>query len=369
MSSRLSLSNLLNRRAKAPASPPPTGFKAQTLARAEAVRNGPAYVNYLKVREFIFTMMDDWTRIDPEGGPSAYWQEEIEGFLYLFDASPLVIAQLREQCYHITGIKSYEYRNHHSHRVKHFIPKYKMLKTLDTAKLFVPEPPELGGFGLDVGPGKVNIDTLKFYEVLIGMERGGVLPAFRGKQAERKLVMEIGSGWGGFAYQFKKKCPNTTYVLVDLPPTMIFSGVYLTTLFPNAKTLFYGEDGFDEKIKNIKDYDFVFVPQYYFAKLRGLPIDMAINMVSFQEMTTAQVDGYVRQLSEWGCPLLYSLNRDRSKNNNELTTVTEIAEQYYDIDVIKLLDLQYYQLVAPPTWPAPSIFDYRHFVARPKKGA
>ena len=60
-------------------------------------------------------------------------------------------------------------------------------------------------------------------------------------------LIELGSGWGGFAYQFKKVCPDVTYVCVDLPPTMLFSGVYLTTLFPEAKVLFYGEPGFDEK--------------------------------------------------------------------------------------------------------------------------
>ena len=366
MSPRLSLSNLLGRRAKAPAA---NGFKAQTVARQEAARNSPAFANYLKVREFIFAMMDDWTRIDPEGGPSAYWQEEIEGFLYLFDASPLLIAKLREQCYHITGIRSYEYRTHHQHKSHNYISKYKKLKRLDPAGLFVPEPSDLGGFGFEVGAGRVNIDTLKFYEVLIGMEKAGVLPDFRGPQSERRVAVEIGSGWGGFAHQFKTLCPNVTYVLVDLPPTMIFSGVYLTTLFPDAKTLFYGEQGFEEKIKHIKDYDFVFVPQYYFSKLRGQPIDLAINMVSFQEMTTAQVDGYVSQFRAWGCPALYSLNRDRSGHNEELTTVSEILAQHYEVERIPILDLQYDQLKPLAVQPPPSDKDYRHLIARPPRVA
>ena len=367
MSPRFSLPTLLGGQSK-PALQPPSdqtpSFKTRLQSRAEAFRTSTGYANYLRVREYIYLMMDDWTRLDPEGGPSAYWQEEIEGFLYLFDASPLVIEKLREQCYHITGIKSYEYRNHHAHRRKHMIPKFNMLREIDPVGLFCPEPPDLGGFGFEIGPGKANIDTLKFYEVLIGMEKGGVLPAFRGPDAPRRLAVEIGSGWGGFAYQFKKTCPNTTYVLVDLPPTMLFSGVYLTTLFPDAKALFYGEPGFKEKIRNIRDYDFVFLPHYYFPQLGGQGLDLAINMISFQEMTTMQVRTYVRLLKKFGCPTIYSLNRDRSKNNHELTTVSEITQLYYEIEVIKLLDLQYYQLVAPPTWPKPSIFDYRNFVAR-----
>jgi hypothetical protein len=340
-------------------------FISDLNARVKRLRKSPEYANYLKVRDYLGVMMDDWVRLDPEGGPSAYWQEEIEGFLYLFDASPQLVEQLREQCYHITGIKSYEYRDHHAHRAKHFIPKYKMLKDLDPVGLFVPESPALGGFGLEVGAGKVNIDTLKFYEVLIGMERSGLLAKFRGAQPERKVVMEIGSGWGGFAYQFKTLCPNTTYVLLDLPPTMIFSGTYLSTLFPNAKTLFYGEKDFEKKIRNIKDYDFVFVPQYYFDKMQGQPVDLVVNMVSFQEMTTGQVTHYAEGARALNAPL-YSLNRDRSKHNANLTTVTEILEPLYNLEKIELLQYQYYQLTAPPVWPAPSIFDYRHYLATPK---
>jgi hypothetical protein len=339
-------------------------FIADLDARAKRLRKSGAYANYQRVREQLGVMMDDWVRLDPDGGPSAYWKEEIEGFLYLFDASPLLVEHLREQCYHITGIKSYEYRNHHQHQARRFIPKYKMLKKADPVGLFVPESPALGGFGLELGDGPANIDTLKFYEVLIGMEKAGLLSQVRGQQTERKVVMEIGSGWGGFAYQFKTLAPNTTYICLDLPPTMIFSGTYLTTLFPNAKALFYGEPGFDKKIKNLKAYDFVFVPHYYWPKLQAQGgLDLAINMVSFQEMTTGQVGGYAKGVAAMGAPL-YSLNRDRSKNNDELTTVSEILAESFALTPVEVLDLQYIELKAggPPT---AEVHRYRHYLATP----
>jgi hypothetical protein len=283
-------------------------FLSDLKARARRLSRSPSYANYKRVCDYLGVMMDDWVRLDPDGGPSAYWKEEIEGFLYLFDASPLLVEKMREQCYHITGIKSYEYRTHHSHQARRFIPKYKMLKKADPTGLFVPEPPEMGGFGLDVGDGRVNL---------------------------------------------------------DLPPTMIFSGTYLTTLFPNAKALFYGERNFDKKIKNLKDYDFVFVPHYYWPKLQQQhQLDLAINMVSFQEMTTEQVTGYAKGVSECRAPL-YSLNRDRSKNNDELTAVSEILGAHFDLTPIDVLPLQYFELKAggPPT---ADLHLYRHFLARPK---
>jgi hypothetical protein len=240
-----------------------------------------------------------------------------------------------------------------------------MLKAVDPVGLFVPEASDLGGFGLELGDGSANIDTLKFYEVLIGMEKAGLLSQFRGPQLERKVVMEIGSGWGGFAYQFKKLAPNTTYICLDLPPTMIFSGVYLTTLFPDAKALFYGEKDFDKKIQNLTDYDFVFVPHYYWPELQAQGgLDLAINMVSFQEMTTGQVDGYAKGVAAMGAPL-YSLNRDRSKNNDELTTVSAVLSESFDLTPIEVLDLQYIELKAggPPT---AEVHRYRHFLAKPQ---
>jgi hypothetical protein len=44
----------------------------------------------------------------------------------------------------------------------------------------------------------INIDTLKFFEALVGMERGGVLnKVFDSPTSGRASVFEIGAGWGG----------------------------------------------------------------------------------------------------------------------------------------------------------------------------
>ncbi len=338
-----------------------TDFKLEIWSRIELLRQSAEYSNYARVRDAIYVMMDDWYRLDPAGGPSAYWQQEIEGFLYMFDASPAMIGKLRDQCYHITAVKSYDYREHHNHRAGDYQAKFDALRAVDADGLFVPEPTALGGFGFDVGPGLANLDTLKFYEVLIGMSKAGLLKRFRDPETPR-VALEIGSGWGGFAYQFKKVCPQSTYVCVDLPPTMLFSAVYLLSLFPDAKALIYGEPGFEREIENIRKYDFVFVPHFYFPMLPKPKLDLALNMVSFQEMTTQQVDGYARSLKEYGCRRIYSLNKDRSRHNTELSTVSEILEQYYNLNLIEVSDMQYTQL-RPTGKPKGDlhVLDYRHY--------
>src|SRR6185312_9710136 len=128
---------------------------------------------------------------------------------------------------------------------------------------------------------------------------------------------------------------------VDLPPTMLFSATYLTTLFPGARTLIYGEEGFEEKVRTLQNYDFVFLPHYYFPRAPITKIDLGINMVSFQEMTTAQVEGYAQALKALGCRRIYSMNRNRSKHNTQLTTVEEALCRRYQLNLVKVSDLQY----------------------------
>ena len=119
------------------------------------------------------------------------------------------------------------------------------------------------------------------------MERGGVLAALR--QRERPVVCEVGAGWGGFAYQFKTLFPNATYVIVDFPELFLYSATYLGTVFPDARLAFVGAG---DASPEIQDADFVFVPQTLAGRDTIGELDLLVNMVSFQEMTDAQVRRY-----------------------------------------------------------------------------
>jgi len=315
----------------------------------EAARQSAAFRNYLQVRDRVLDMLEEAQEYaDPL---SDYWKEESASVDYMLDASPLVIRNLREHCYHLTGLRSYEYRGHHAHQAEPFARKLQALRQLDTANLFVPEPPALGGFGHAVEGSLINLDTLKYYESLIALSKAGILAQFRAAGGERKTVVEIGAGWGGFAYQFKTLYPHTCYVIVDLPQSLLFSGVYLKTLFPDASVLFYGDRPTNTLLEGYDDHDFVFLPHFFMKKMKLARIDLGINMVSFQEMTSDQVDAYVRRLAELGCPNLYSHNRDRSPHNAQLSTVSSIIERYYDTVEQKVLDVPYTDLTILATAP------------------
>ena len=286
-----------------------------------------AYKNYQEVREVVFAMLQHQEKVSA-GSASAYWSTELEGMDYMLDASPLIIQKLRHHCYHLTGLREYEYRDHHARAALKLEQRLAALQAHDQSGLLVPESPLCGGFGFKIGNGLYNVDTLRFYESLIVLDWEGILNTFRNAM-QRNVALEIGGGWGGFAYQFKTLFPNTTYIAVDLPGSILFGATYLKTLFPQARV--YLSDGSEQDASFLakEKYDFAFFPHFAWPNLTIPKPDILINLASFQEMTTEQVNGYISRAATLACPVIYSCNRDRSPNNPELSRISEILSQYY----------------------------------------
>jgi putative sugar O-methyltransferase len=325
-------------------------------ARIAGLRASPAFQNYLYVRERVLEMR---TQVDaaPDYKPSAYWKEELENFEYMLDASPLIIDRLRAHSFHITGLHVHDYRSGRERKQDRYAEKLHALQAQGKPELFVPESEALGGFGFTIDGHLVNLDTMKFFEVLIALDKGAVLDEFR-SAGERKLVWEVGAGWGGFPYQFKTLCPNTTYLISDFPELFLFSATYLMTLFPGAKVRFWGEEPAARIFANWRAYDFIFMPNTALTDLTPDRLDLAVNMVSFQEMTTAQVTSYVAKSHELGARFLYSLNREKSAMNSELDSVTRIISQYYWPRDVQILKVSYQKMLDEP----PSKSDYKHVI-------
>jgi hypothetical protein len=326
--------------------------------RREALRQSAAYRNYEIVRQRVFAMRALEAR-QPHYRPSAYWQEELANFEYMLDASPFVVDKLRHHSMHITGIRNYEYRSNRDRFRTQFIAKFRELQRIAPAGLLVPEPPQLGGYGFAIDGALYNIDTLKFWEVLIALERGAVLDEFRSARPEgRRLVWEIGAGWGGFPYQFKTLCPHVTYVITDFPELFLYSATYLMTLIPDAKVAFWGEAPTADLLARWQDYDFIFMPNTALTELAPPRLDLAVNMVSFQEMTHDQVDLYVKHAHTSGARFVYSLNKEHSTYNREIQSVTAVIDKYYWPRKIDVLPVPYQKMLGAK----PSADDYKHII-------
>jgi putative sugar O-methyltransferase len=356
-----------------PALAVPENFAEELQDRIDRSRASAAFRTYLAVREEVLRLKDEERRLRP-AGPSAYWREELANFEYMLDASPLVVEKLRHHTFHVTGIRVYEYRSNREHDRARMAAKLEALHALGGDHLLVSESPELGGFGFDIDGRLVNLDTLKFFEVLIALRRGGVLGELE-QPGERRLVWEIGAGWGGFAYQLKSLLPHVTYVITDFPELFLFSAVYLKTLLPEARVLFLDRDR-SEELERWGDYDFVFTTPVQLDLLRLDRLDLALNMVSFQEMTADQVREYVDLAADQGAAFLYSLNRDRSPYNPELESVRDIIAERFWPRPVPMLPVSYPELAMPEPGLAgaarrllrggPSPLDYRHIVGIPR---
>lgn len=327
---------------------------------SDDLRAAPEFRAYLRARDAVLRMKRAGAS-DPGAVPSAYWTEELDNIDYMIDASPLIIRKLRHHAFHITNLRPYDYRTKGDSRREYFEARLQELRGLGGDELLVPESPALGGFGYRIDGSLFNVDTLKFYEVLIGMQRGGALSAIR--STDYPYICEIGAGWGGFAYQFKTLVPRGTYVIVDLPELFLFSATYLATVFPDARLVFVDTDD-GSAVDGWRDADFVFVPHTLAHLVASLPLDLTVNMVSFQEMTDAQVRGYAGIAAAAGCPLLYSLNRERSLYNHELTSVSQALSEHYRLTEVSVLETDYLWAVRRPKPGPASKFGYRHLVGR-----
>jgi hypothetical protein len=337
-------------------------FGARFEQRLARLREEAPYRTYEAVRERVLALLDEGAASATR--PSEYWVTELGTLEYLLDASPLIVNELRHHTYPVTGIRPYDYRS--GKDSKRFADKVAMLTELAGGDhLLVPESPALGGFGHELDGRLYNVDTLKYFEVLIGMERAGVLGALRGAE-QRPCVLEIGAGWGGFAYQLKRLFPAVTYVIVDLPLLFLYSATYVETVFPEATTWYWERPGDERSIP--ADADFAFVP--YFA-LEGLELDrldLTVNMVSFQEMTEAQVKAYAAKAHALSSTFLYSLNRERSHYNDELTSVSAALETCFWLRQIPLLNVNYMKLSGAKraSRGEQDANDYRHLVGTPR---
>lgn len=312
----------------------------------EGLRESPEYVAYRRVLTRVFELRD-LEADGPAGRPSEYWREELANFDYMLDASPLIIRKLRHHTFHVTGLRLYDYRTHKDEAKRRFAAKLDALVAAAGSRdLLVPESPILGGFGYEIDARLYNVDTLKYFEALIALDRGGALAGLRAS-GERRLVWEIGAGWGGFAYQMRTLFPRTTYVIVDFPELFLFSAVYLMTAFPDATVRIYGDVPEAELFRGWEGLDFVFLPASRLGALRPPRLDLTVNLVSFQEMTTEQVRAYVRKAHELASPWLYSLNRDRSLYNRELTSVRSVIGELYEPEEVRVLDVSYNELELP----------------------
>jgi putative sugar O-methyltransferase len=286
--------------------------KLEAQARQTAARkrleafNARAFETYCTVRE--------WARPWAEAGVatavgrSDTERQVLRALAPMWEASPQTIAELRRHCQPLSGVAAADYESQSSPLAPRLKREAGFLRKQSGAELFVHEPPTLHGFGFAEQGALYNEDTVKGFTMLLALQDAAVLQGFRAPaHAEgRRVVWEIGGGWGGFAYQFKTVCPDVTYVITAPPDFFLISAVYLMSLFPDARCRFYDgtsdgwQDGWDR-------LDFVFVPDSALPSLGAPRLDLTIDAMALQHMTAPRACAHVQRAFELGSSFLYTL--------------------------------------------------------------
>jgi hypothetical protein len=152
---------------------------------------------------------------------------------------------------------------------------------------FIFRPPNmLGEIGHMVNGVLVNNDTNTYQERINLIWESGLGDLIRNRIEENGevKVLEIGGGYGALAYWFKSAFLNSSYTIIDLPESLIFSRLYLSLTRPDIKTGF----GLNETKCGVR-----FLPNYMAEQLEDA-FDLVINTLSMSEMSEYQVRKYAQ---------------------------------------------------------------------------
>jgi putative sugar O-methyltransferase len=191
------------------------------------------------------------------------------------------------------------------------------------------ESPDIGNpYGMYVADKfiKTGSDYLHYYATMISR-------ILRGN--DRKIVLELGGGYGGMAFYLIRDNKDITYLDFDLPENLALTSFYLMSAFPDKRIALYGE--VDLSSVTIKEYDIILMPNFEISKIKNDTIDLIFNSYSLAEMSREAVSNYIDNFNRIANKFIFHINHTRS---------TVIKSDDFNIDLNKF-ELLYR---APALW-------------------
>lgn len=189
--------------------------------------------------------------------------------------------------------------------------------------------PELG-IGFQVGGRLISQDTVRYQGVFKTLFDKGIMRQLH----PSPLIFEIGGGYGALARHLKVALPNATVVIIDIPETLFFSGIYLAKNFGENSVYVYSENDWTVDTLSSAAVDFVLIPNTALDRLEGTGPQLAINMASFQEMRQSQAERYLDFLSRNLSGSLYSCNQRLRPENPEAFDVTDAISKFFAVEEV-----------------------------------
>jgi SAM-dependent methyltransferase len=279
------------------------------------------------IKSKVASMLKERAENDEFSDPSQVWSAACSYFDYLLDMSDKSFSKIRLHTYFLTSDYYLPYSL--GTNKASLLRRWKSLIKNVPSDYIIYEPK--GGFGFNFsGDHLVSSDSFRYQKTINSFYRHGLFSLL--KDDKKKTILEIGGGYGGFAHHLSKLSSSTTYVILDLPETFLFSAPYLTLHNPEKKIYVYDKDDFDDFIQSdISAFDFVFIPNYKLDQLVNIRFDIVLNVNSMQEMTTPQVREYLDFVQKTCAGTLYSCNQDRLAQNQELSSLQAMLTERFEL--------------------------------------
>lgn len=123
------------------------------------------------------------------------------------------------------------------------------------------------------------------------MEINTIMKATNYSSNHNLKIMELGAGHGRIGNILLQFLTNVQVVIVDIPPALYVSQWYLTSLFPNHSAFkFRSFHSYEEIQKEFEASSVAFLSPEQVEYLPSKTFDIFINISSFHEMTTSQIE-------------------------------------------------------------------------------
>ena len=143
--------------------------------------------------------------------------------------------------------------------------------------------------------------------------------------SDKNIILELGGGYGKFAYYILKHNKNFKYIDFDIPETLTLACYYLSKCFPEKKNFFYGEGEFNKDIQN--KFDLIFLPPWEIEKLEENSINLAINKNSLGEMDPKTAHNYLKHIHRTS-KYFFSMNHEYFRNHFDDGNKSLVNKEY-----------------------------------------
>jgi hypothetical protein len=205
----------------------------------------------------------------------------------------------------------------------------------------------------------INWNIARFQRCVADLYHAGLIGQLL--LSDSPLIVEIGGGYGGLALQLTRMIPKATYITIDLPEMLFFSGVYLAAHNPHKPIILAD----DQPRKSLEPGPIVLVPNYALHTLSALKPSLVINMESFPEMTAENVREYLSFFARTLTGLLYTNNVDSHPQNPALGSLSDLLENDYAIYPDRKYYENFWQRWGGASWD----MKHRTYLCAPKQGA